>query len=57
MTFASDRISEHRAFSSRLCAWAVFCVCEVYCVYCVYCEGLILDSALITTQAYREDNR
>ena len=54
MTFASDRISELRSFSSRLCAWAVFCVCEVYCVYC---EGLILDSALITTQAYREDNR
>lgn len=54
MTFASDRISEPRAraFSSRLCAWAAFCE-----VYCVYCEDLILDSALITTQAYREDNR
>ena len=54
MTFASDRISEPHAFSSRLCEWAVFCVCEVYCVCC---KDLILDSALITTQAYTEDNR
>ena len=51
MMFLSDPISEPCAFTSSLCVWAVFFVCKVCC------KDLILDPALITTQACREDNR
>ena len=54
MTFLSDHISEPRAFSSRLCAWAVFCVLRSLLRLL---RIFNLDSAIITTQAYREDNR
>lgn len=54
MTFLSDHISEPRAFSIRLCAWAVFCVLRSLLRLL---RIFNLDSAIITTQAYREDNR